>query len=555
MHFEWRLTRGKRYLWIVEAHRTPKGVRRTWQMYVGTAESLHARLSREGKARLKTYPFGKTAALLRAAQETGLLASLDARISRRHQSGMSVAQYLFLQVLGRAEKPLSREKMADWFPSSALPLIWNTRAHPSPKTLLRYLHRLTATGRTAAAGDAILTPATIHRVEEDVLLNLRKQGLSLDRLLMDTTNFFTYHQDGGLHRKGHSKERRYDKALLGLGLVTSGPVPVLSELYPGNLADPKVFHRVFEALVLRLDRLEVPTDHLVMVFDRGVNSIENFDDVLETMHVIAAVNRQEARRLFQTPLSEYHEVCRDGEGKPIRGWPTLWHGYDRDWRTLVIYREATAKHQRARWESTKKKVLEQVAKWRSSLEKGAPGRSQKALLRKLVELIPKDYHGIFDYGVEKRGGKNWPRCEVPAEAEERLRLSWGKTALVTDLLPVKLSESALVEGYVARAELEDDFKWLKDRGVMSVKPVWVWDEAEVRGHVFLCVMGLMRYRWLQWKVRDLNLPMKQLVEALEGIRVGAVKTATGAPELVVEEMTRTQAQLFSRLKLGDLIPQ
>ena len=323
----------------------------------------------------------------------------------------------------------------------------------------------------------------------------------------------------------------------------------------GNLADPKVFHRIFEALVLRLDRLEVPTGNLVVVFDRGVNSIENFDAVLESMHVIAAVNRQEARRLFQTPLAEYHEVCRDGEGKPIRGWPTLWHGYDRDWRTLVIYREATAKHQQARWESTKKKVLDQVTKWQSSLEKGAPGRSQKALLRKLVERIPKDYHGVFDYGVEKREGKNWPRCEVPAEAEERLRLSWGKTALVTDMLPEKLSESAMVEGYVARAELEDDFKWLKDRGVMSVKPIWVWDEAVVRGHVFLCVMGLMLHRWLQWKVRDLNLPMKQLVEALEGIRVGAVKTVTGAPELVVEEMTRTQAQLFSRLKLGDLIPQ
>ena len=316
-----------------------------------------------------------------------------------------------------------------------------------------------------------------------------------------------------------------------------------------------MFHRAFEALVLRLDRLEVPTGNLVVVFDRGVNSIENFDAVLESMHVIAAVNRQEARRLFQTPLAEYHEVCRDGEGKPIRGWPTLWHGYDRDWRTLVIYREATAKHQQARWESTKKKVLDQVTKWQSSLEKGAPGRSQKALLRKLVERIPKDYHGVFDYGVEKREGKNWPRCEVPAEAEERLRLSWGKTALVTDMLPEKLSESAMVEGYVARAELEDDFKWLKDRGVMSVKPIWVWDEAVVRGHVFLCVMGLMLHRWLQWKVRDLNLPMKQLVEALEGIRVGAVKTVTGAPELVVEEMTRTQAQLFSRLKLGDLIPQ
>lgn len=119
----------------------------------------------------------------------------------------------------------------------------------------------------------------------------------------------------------------------------------------------------------------------------------------------------------------------------------------------------------------------------------------------------------------------------------------------------QLSDAALVEGYVARAALEDDFKWLKDRRVMSVKPVWVWDEAEVRAHAFLCVMGLTLYRWLQWKVRDLSLSMKELVEALEGIRVGTLRTASGTPQLVVEEMTREQARLFSRLKLGDLIPQ
>lgn len=554
MHFEWRASRGKRYLWIVESHRTPKGVRRLWQVYVGTAASLHARLSRTGKARLKSYPFGQAAALLRAAQETGLLASLDRRIPRRHQEGLSVAQYLFLQILGRAERPLSREKMAEWFPSSSLPLLWSTHARPAPKTLLRYLQRLSPTGRSTASGRAILSPATIHRVEEDVLRALRPQGLALDRLLMDTTNFFTYHRDGGLHRKGHSKERRYDKALVGLALVTSGPVPVLSELFPGNRADAEVFHRVFEALVTRLERLDIPSGNLVVVFDRGVNSVENFDDVLGAMHVIAAVNRQEARRLLRTPLDQFEEVARDGEGKPILGWPTVWHGYERDWRTLVTYRAATAKHQRMRWEATQSKVLDQVEKWRDSLRSGAPGRSEKALMRKLVELIPRDYHGVFDYGVERRDGKFWPRCTVPDEAEEQLRSSWGKTALITDLSVEQLSDAALVDGYVARAALEDDFKWLKDRGVMSVKPVWVWDEAEVRAHVFLCVMGLMLYRWLQWKVRDLDLSMQELVEALEGIRVGALRTASGNPQLVVEEMTREQARLFSRLKLGDLIP-
>lgn len=555
MHFEWRASRGKRYLWIVESHRTPKGVRRLWQVYVGTAASLHARLTRGGKARLKTFPFGKTAALLRAAQETGLLDSFERRVPRRDQEGPSVAQLLFLQVLGRAEGPLSREKMAEWFPASSLPLLWNSHARPSSRTLLRYLERLTASGRTTASGAPILSAATIHRIEEDVLQTLRPQGLSLDRLLMDTTNFFTYHRDGGLHRKGHSKERRTDKALVGLALVTSGPVPILSELFPGNETDPEVFHQVFEALVARLERLEIPSEQLVVVFDRGINSTQNFEDVLGTMHVIAAVNRQEARRLLRTPIDQFQPVTQDSEDKPILGWSTVWHGYERDWRTLVTYRAATARHQQARWEATKTKVLGQVEKWRASLSSGAPGRSEKALMRKLVELIPRDYHGIFDYGIERRGGKIWPRCEVSKEAEEQFRASFGKTALVTDLAEEKLSDAALVEGYVARSVLEDDFKWLKDRGVMSVKPVWVWNEAEVRAHVFLCVMGLLLYRWLQWKVRDLGLSMPQLVEALEGIRVGAVRTADGAPQLVVEQMSREQSRLFSRLGLGDLIPR
>lgn len=68
-------------------------------------------------------------------------------------------------------------------------------------------------------------------------------------------------------------------------------------------------------------------------------------------------------------------------------------------------------------------------------------------------------------------------------------------------------------------------------------------------------MGLMLYRWRQRKVRDAGRSMKELVEVLEGIRVGALWAACGTPQLVVEAMTREPARLFSRPKLGDLIPQ
>lgn len=523
-------------------------------MYIGTAESLYRRLTRPVSVSLKSFPFGKTAAFYRAALDTGLLAALDRALPRRQQDGLSVAQLLFLQIVGRVERPLSRDQMEEWFPRSSLPWMWNLSQPVSSQTLRRYLRRLFDTGRRAPSGEVILSRKTTHRIEEEVFRTLLQQGIDPRWLLFDTTNFFTYHRGGRFPKKGHSKERRGDKNITGLGLVTAGPIPVLSETYPGQETDPEVFARVFDELVRRLTRLEVRTERLALVVDRGVNSIANFEEILGVMHVIGALNRQEARELFTVPLSRFEKATTDRQGKAILGYSTTWTGLERTWRVLVTYRAATARHQERRWQETRTKVLEQVERWRSALARGAPGRSERALIRKLVELIPKDYHAIFDYGVERREGKLWPRCTIPPEAEERLRRSWGKAAIITDLPVAQLSDAELVEGYVARAEIEDDWKWLKDRYVLSVKPVWVWNDAAIPGHIFLCVMGLMLLRYLQWRTRERGLSVPALLDSLGGIRLIVAKDPAGKPQLLLESIDWLQGQLISDLGLMDLVP-
>ncbi len=47
----------------------------------------------------------------------------------------------------------------------------------------------------------------------------------------------------------------------------------------------------------------------------------------------------------------------------------------------------------------------------------------------------------------------------------------------------------------------DPFKWLKDRYVVSLKLMWVRHDASVPGYMFVCVMGLMLLRYLQWEAR------------------------------------------------------
>jgi transposase len=328
-------------------------------------------------------------------------------------------------------------------------------------------------------------------------------------------------------------------------------------VYPANEGDVQVFARVFDALVKRLVDLEVATDRLIMVFDRRINSKDNFEKVREAMHVIAVLNRQQAQKLFQIPQVKFEEVGKDSGGKPVLGFPTRWFGFEQDWRVLITYRKARAEHEEKTWKDVRTKVLTQVEEWRKH-----PSLKEQALWAKLTRLIPKPFQAEFAERLEAvkmiRKGKEvrgyLPVVQVVPEAEKCLQASFGKTAIITDLEAKDFPDPQLVEGFVARAGVEEDFKWLKDRHVMSVKPFWVWHDATVAGHTFLCVMGLMLLRYLQWELRDLDLSIKELVEGLEKIRVLLVRGEKGRTEMVLERISREGTELFTRLNLGQFIP-
>ena len=555
--FEWKNSRGYRYMCLVQKRRTEKGPRNVRQIYVGTADSLFQKLQSPPSTPLRSFPFGKTAGLLHAVTETGLLEAFQRETPRSLFDGYAVENILFLQLAARVEKPLSREEMAPWISRSALPLVLPSVGHPSSRTLRRYLKRLYGVGEMDERGEGLLSRAVTHRIEGRVFQTLLAKGIDPQWLLFDTTNFFAYHEAGHFFQRGHSKEKRYDKNQVGLGLVTLGSLPVLTETYRGNEGDARVFSHIFDTLVKRLIDLEVATEKLIMVFDRGINSEDNFEKVREAMHVIAALNRQQAQKLFRTPPEEFEEVGKDSEGKPVKGFPTRWSGFGQDWRVLVTYRKTRAEHEEKTWNEVRTRVLSQVEAWRKR-----PATKEQALWAKLTRLIPKPFQAEFEVRLEtvkvQRKGKEVPGylpvVRVLPEAEARLKASFGKTAIITDLETRDLPDGKLVEGFVARAGVEEDFKWLKDRQVVSVKPFWVWHDATVAGHTFLCVMGLLLLRYLQWELRDLDLSIKELVEGLEKIRVVLVRGKEGKPELVLERMSREGAQLFTRLNLGRFIP-
>ena len=138
--------------------------------------------------------------------------------------------------------------------------------------------------------------------------------------------------------------------------------------------------------------------------------------------------------------------------------------------------------------------------------------------------------------------------------EEEFLLGMGKTVVFTD--KEDLTTKEIVEMYDSRNMIEDDIKWLKNKLLIPIKPVYVRKDVKIRAHVFLCVMGLLLHNYLLHLIDDQELTIQKLSNNLEKIRMGLVHNRKGekSAEFVIEEMNKETAEIFAKLQLGKYIP-
>jgi len=113
-------------------------------------------------------------------------------------------------------------------------------------------------------------------------------GVDLSGLVLDMTNFATWTASANdrapIAQRGHSKQKRADLRIVGLGLVVSvdGGIPLVSHAYPGNRPDVTQFGDMVSELARRFQSLGLWCDEdgagrLTLVFDAGQNSEGNYD--------------------------------------------------------------------------------------------------------------------------------------------------------------------------------------------------------------------------------------------------------------------------------------
>ena len=539
--------KGHTYWYASERGLVDGKIKRTWQEYLGTTETIIEciRKSKElSHIKLKSFQYGKTAALLSISDELNFIDIVDRHTSKKQIEGLTVGQYLLLNIIGRCDGALSENAIQKWFDKSSMSILWK---FPHKLTCQNFLNHY-----------KYIDHETSKKIEDALCKVLIEKGITPKILFLDETNWFTYIKKGEeLPQNGNNKQYRNHMKQICMGLaVSEDNVPFMHEVYEGNKHDSKIFPELIDALTDRLTNLKIMTEDMILVFDKGNNSKINIKDVLSKMHIVASAKQNQAEELLHIPLEDYKYLYTNYKGNEIHGYRTRYEFFGEDFTTVVLYNGASHKKQKKSYEASKAKICEKLEdlKRRLGSNKGKE-RDKSSVEREFNDIIHKDFRSIFGHKVSDiPEGKKKPSLEIWIEKEvEELRYAgFGKTIVFTDMHT--WHSEKIAKTYNQKYLVEDDFKLLNDVLLVPVGPINHHKDFNIRTHIFLCIIGMIFYRYLAWKCKYLGLSLKRLVEELERIRVALVQGKTvGKVDLVVEEMDAKQARLFSLLDLGKFI--
>jgi len=541
--------KGHTYWYASERRLVDGKIKRTWQEYLGTTETIIEciRKSKElPHIKLKSFQYGKTAALLSISDELNFIDIVNKHTNKKKIEGLTVGEYLLLNIIGRCDGALSENSMQKWFDKSSLNILWK---FPHKLTCQNFLNHY-----------KYIDHETSKKIEDDLCRVLIEKGITPKILFLDETNWFNYIKKGEeLPQNGNNKQYRNHMKQVCMGLaVSEDNIPFMHEVYEGNKHDAKIFPDLLDTLTKRLTKLKVTTEDMILVFDKGNNSQVNIKDTLSKMHIVASAKHSQAEELLDISIEDYKYLYTNSHDNKIYGYRKKHEFFGQEFTAIILYNEASHKKQKKSYEERKAKIWEKLEDLNRRLESNrGKERDKSSVEREFNDIIHKDFRSVIGHKVgEIPKGKKKPSLEIWIKREvENLRYAgFGKTIVFTDMQT--WHSEKIAKTYNQKYLVEDDFKLLNDVLLVPVGPINHHKDFNIRAHIFLCVIGMIFYRYLAWKCKHVRLSLRQLVEELGGIRLALVQWKTGGKgkvNLVVEEMDPKQARLFSLLDLGKFI--
>jgi len=501
--------------------------------YLGKADDILKRLDAAEEARVQSWSHGAVAALYGLACEMQVAEVIDRHLEtsgrrrrRRDEApgplppktndGLTVGQSLTLVAIGRACHATSKARFAEWARTTTLGSLAGVD-----------VDRLTSQHFWDQM-DQLPVPL-IETIERDLLADvIPRFGISLDSLLFDATNFFTFMASSNrrcdLPARGKQKQKRNDLRQVSVALLCSREhgMPLWHRTYGGNVADATCFSDVLGSLRQRMVDIQQDIESLTVIYDKGNVSQANQRQVDESqVHYVSALTVASQRKLVNevNPLLAPVELA-PGEAVPAyRTRRRIWGAE----RTVVVLCSERLRqgqmagvmqhvHKARKWLSEQAVILKRGKQRRDrarierDIESHLKGRQHlSALLR--FKLTGQDPHLALTYEFDQ------------AAFDALARDTFGRIVLMTDRHD--WSTAQIIRAYHGQATVEAVFAHLKDPEHIALRPQRHWTDRKLHVHVFTCVLGFLLANLLHLRARRAGAPyasVESLLEALGRVR-------------------------------------
>lgn len=526
-----RISGGHKYWYIIESRRVNGKPRPIPLAYLGKADDLLKRLQKGSgeNIKYKSYSHGAVAALIKVVEDIALIDIINKYVPqkrKRHakqiRDNLTVGASLTLRAIEKICHPCSNREFYRWAKS----------------TSLEYLLRISCKNLDSQHfWDQMdeLPSEAIPKIEEEIVQRvIKNEGILLDTLLLDATNFFTFIDTANtrclLPQRGKNKQGRKNLRQVGVLLVVSRKdiIPLFHETYTGNKADSKVFTDTIKKITDRVCAIAKDLENVTLIFDRGNNSQSNLSKQILKLHYVGALSAYQHKDLMEKAADYFAK--NEGNNICYRVKQKLWG----EIRTVIVYKsEELYKGQVRGIEKDLTKRFKKFEELNTRLSNSRGKRlTRKEILKKIKDIVKGQFvDQIISWNLTRKTKQY--RIDYSADDNkfkelERIRL--GYRILITDRHD--WSDEEIIAAYHGQSKVEYAFRNIKNPYHGAIRPQFHWTDQKIRVHVFTCMLGFLLesivYRRAQMHGYE-KTNYDNLFDRLKGIRLATLIEKTGKP--------------------------
>ena len=308
-------------------------------------------------------------------------------------------------------------------------------------------------------------------------------------VLYDVTSSYFEGETCSLSAFGYSRDKRGNNRQIVFGLLCSKDgCPVAVEVFPGNTGDPMTVGAQIEKIKERFS-----IERVALVGDRGMITTARIRKELEPLGLdwISALKTSDIRNLLKKPKKggspplNLEDVEKDKVGE-IKS--DLYPGE----RLMVCLNPRLREERRRKREellSAPEGVLEEIERLVSNGSlKGAQEINRRVGREANRKKVEKHFSiAVTDSDISWERNKKKIRAEAALDGIYIVRTSLGEGDIGAD---------DAVYAYKSLSRVERAFRSIKTTS-LRVRPIYVYSDNHVRGHVFLCMLAY----YVEWHLR------------------------------------------------------